>query len=86
MSPFTTGVPFEEVLAEITEREEAGQVIDWDREIAARPSHAKELRRHADNLRWAKGVFTPSVPPGVGDRVGRYELTRFIADGYEGEV
>ena len=67
------------------ERDEAGHVIDWDREIAAHPVHAAELIRHAENLGWANGVFTPSRPLAVGDRVGGYELTRYLGGGM-GEV
>ena len=86
MSPFTPNSSFEDVLAEIMDREEAGNVIDWAREIAAHPAYAARLARQAENVEWAKGVFAPARPPAIGDRVGRYELTRFIADGYEGEV
>ena len=70
-----------EVLADIDERMEAGLPVDWDAEVAAHPSLAEEI----ENLRWAGKMFPRLRQPAAGDRVGGYELTRYLGGGV-GEV
>jgi serine/threonine protein kinase len=91
--------PFEKVLAEILQAEEAGQPVDLSRAVRAYPEHEAQLREYFRNRdgfdRLAPHLAPPAAPASApsapcdlapGSRFGGYEIVRELGRGGMGVV